>query len=332
MEPVADKFEKIEQILETMPMTTWNEYVSKLGLYELINVNRNIWGTLVDHHKEFYYFGELYKQNQKKLNTLEIHFNVIPYGAGSSYIGAIQEYLYDGHVIPTAEQPKNLWDDKYGVMNTVKFTRPRTKRGITEVNTFKIEEELQQLMGRQTNWGTVFSLYHGFISSLLSTNSANFDDHHDTVVCEFTTHDHFALFNTMANARINTLVDVTWERFQWCWLLALSKHDRQSFANWKGSGGENLIWNAVTRCKQSWHLYQLTKHYQRPMFRLDYDSFFIEGKFDLIKRFSHYCNNRTTPTDEQVNYIKSELQTYHNRNVKLMDLVPMDLWNKVAEQ
>jgi len=324
------KYERLQAYKNTFAsIEDWNEFVGKLGLIELQNITEELWLYLLENN-EYKTFNSLHKQDQAKIDVLDFYWNVIPTGAGSSFIGALQSYLLFNYEVPDPNKRKNnLWDDEYGTRMTMNYPQVENKiiKGNSDYQDKIVSSEriFQRLFNGYETWYTLFEQYYSTLTSTMTHNAQNFRGA-EKVFVEFTVHNYLLLFELFGNSKINLFMDCTWERFKWCYLLAFFKHEE------KGINPEYKV-SATRRawyCKRAWEIYKITKQYHKPLITIDYELLFIHQDEDTIKKLIYETLQRD-PTDRQIEYLGKHLNMYTNRNNKIMETIPTKLWDKFTK-
>ena len=100
IERLEKQFKRVKDWQYTFAsINEWNEFCRDVGIRELQSISFQGWRTLLQHESEYKVFQDLAKHSQERIQKLHWQFNVVPYGAGSSFIGALQSWLLKGTVL-----------------------------------------------------------------------------------------------------------------------------------------------------------------------------------------------------------------------------------------
>ena len=204
------------------------KYVKAIGLPELAYYGPQAIDNVTSEHDPRNNPYAVFQDNPDKKFLIE--YNIVPYGAASSYLGAIQDFAR-GKVPANAIDPKtktaNIWDDQWGV-NFVDV-----EHGSWPVpSTFKIEALLLDLHHRRNSitWTQLWRMYVDYCSRHFKTqidegymNSQGLPLD-TTVVNQMTFHIDPIGIQWFAGAYNKFFLDLDHERFVWCHLLSYVKH------------------------------------------------------------------------------------------------------------
>lgn len=332
---MVDTYAKVKAFIESFPsIESWNEFCMKIKAYELQDMTPNHWDTLLNSSGARDFFGytpfkEIERHSQERINKLKFLLNVVPYGAGSSFIGALQSALLSKHGLNTGKRYMNLWDDQYGVTMLLpeESVPDRQIRADFVPDVTRAEEMTKGLQGGNNTWYQIYSEYFKTVNDCLIQNRQQFNSF-DKILIEQTVHDYLIMFELMIDCKINLLVDCDKDRFQWCWLLSTAKHGKDAFRRWVDKPNVQMPGFEASRCKQSWDLYKIVKQYIPSMWRLNYEKFFVQQERDTVYSFIHKTLKLSHPTEEQIKFVQEQLKIYHNENEKIIAGLPLDKWRR----
>jgi len=321
----------------------FDKYVQGIGLpalayYTQQNIH-NIINEPDPHLNPFHVFQQI--PNKKWI----FEYNIVPYGAASSYLGAIQSFargLVTANDIDPTKKKANIWDytapgDGYGL----DFTTLAGGANHIE-DTFKWEAVILDLYQRRNSvtwtqlWRTYVSWlgrkfipefdeslmkYRGLPLDNKVTNVATF--HIDPITIPFFCESHNKFF-----------LDMEFERFVWCHLLSYVKH---SLTGEPGARNIAMMLNQgfdaeksrpfIDRCNIEWVSYSRCKKFgPKPILSLTYQQLLVEQDVSAIKVFLE-ASVGSDMSDETVSEVQRLLKVYNEENNKLM--AP---WNDMKDE
>ena len=322
------QYKRVEDWVRTFPsMNEWNQFCREVGLNELQSITFRGWRTLLKHYPSFRTFNDLARHSQERIEKLHWQFNVIPYGAGSSFIGGLQSWLHDGTVLNTAERTRNLWDTDFGPMMSFPFNAypEGTKVSDFRYNAVEIEEFIHDMFCNHRTFYEVNQRYYKLLNDAMSSNSSEFNTN-DSIIIEVTVHDYYIMFELMANSYINLFVDMDKESFYRCYFLATLKHNGVAFNEWLNNPKKQFTYFDIPALQQSWKLYYIVKKYLPKMYKMNYKKFFEDQDRDVISLFINRSLKTKDPTEEQIRKIQGDLKIYNDRNNKLLAEHDYERW------
>ena len=328
IERLEKQFKRVKDWQYTFAsINEWNEFCRDVGIRELQSISFQGWRTLLQHESEYKVFQDLAKHSQERIQKLHWQFNVVPYGAGSSFIGALQSWLLKGTVLNTADRTRNLWDDDYGPMMTFPMQAYPKETVISEfrINDTKTEECIQDMFGCRKTFNDLNQRYYNLLSNGLANNNSHFNGH-DKVIVEVTVHDYYIMFELMANSYINLFVDMDKETFYRCYFLATVKHNKEAFNRWLTDEQMKVVELGLPALQCSWKLYCIVKKYLPKMYKLNYNKFIEEQDGDTISLFINRTLKTADPTPEQIRKIQGDLKIYNERNNELLSKHQYERW------
>ena len=337
IERLEQQFKRVKDWQYTFASTNeWNEFCRDVGIRELQSISFEGWRTLLKHNPGYKIFQDIAKHSQERIQKLHWQFNVVPYGAGSSFIGALQSWLLKGTVLNTAERTRNLWDDDFGPMMTFPIQAYPKQTVISEfrVDDTETEECIQDMFGHHKTFNEVNQRYYNLLSKGLSRNNSDFNGH-DKVIVEVTVHDYYIMFELMANSYINLFVDMDKETFYRCYFLATLKHNKGNFNRWlEQHGPTEFDYTAfgLPALQCSWKLYSIVKKYLPKMYKLNYKKFIEEQDSANISLFINRTLKTQDPTPEQIRKIQGDLKIYNDKNNELLSEHQYERWVKEVSE
>lgn len=287
----------------------FDKYVCAIGLPKLMNATE---GSLRNEINNRYPVNDfkLFQLNQDK--DIKLYYSIIPYGAGGSFLGVIQDVARGRLSVKKADpenRKANLWDDQYGLnfKKTEAFDRPLLNK------TAQLEDIVIQLMNRETTWSEMWGKYITFLSRFTSTNELQF--HVDLLTLQFFVKTEYIFF-----------LDMDFETFVWTHILAYMKHavgvkptqDIKRFVD-QPHKSINSIARQLERCNDEWIVYCLAKKYgSKPELTINYTDFFIKQEYNAVKQYLEATKDADT-SDEMIATVQGLLKKYHNENLKIMN-------------
>ena len=333
IEKVEEQYKRISKWISTFDSPQqWNQFCRDVGIYELQNCYFHSWKSLIEHYPSFATYRDVAHLGQQRIQKLNWLINVVPYGAGSSFIGALQSWLLWGTVLNTVDRTRNLWDNDFGPLMTHPLDAypENTKVSSTRFDAVEIEECIQDMLGNHKTFHDLSQKYYTLLNKGLIENRALFNEC-DDILIEVTVHDYYIMFELMANSRINLFVDVDKETFEQCFFLATAKHNGTAFKRWLNKEGpDDFDYNSIDfpHCQQSWKLYSIVKKYLPKMYKLNYQKFVVEQDHETVKQFINRTLKVKDPIESQIKHIRDELKIYNDRNNELLENNNYERWRK----
>jgi len=285
----------------------FDKYVSALGLSRLMNANESsIKNDINEGPKSLY---KVFARNIDRDN--EIMYSIIPYGAGGSFLGMLQE-VAKGSITINGKNPKdrkaNLWDDLYGInlRDTPTFDNPRMNR------TADKENDIIEYVNRNLTLRELWVSYESFVKKFDSIHELQY--HADLLTLPF-----------FIKCRCLMFLNMSHETFVWLHFLAGIKHDHNrsnksitNFFNKSKGDTINIIRPQLERCNTEWQIHCISKNYGLPAeIDIDYEDLIIDHKYSAIKYFLQATNNADS-SDAMIKKCQNLLKEYHAENLKLM--------------
>lgn len=285
----------------------FDKYVSALGLSRLMNANESsLNNDIFNDGTESLY--KVFVRNVDRDN--EIMYSIIPYGAGGSFLGMLQE-VAKGSITTTGKDPKdrpaNLWDDVYGInfKDTPTFNNPLANK------TADREDDIVNFVNRNLTLRDLWVSYESFIKKFDQVHELQY--HADLLTLPF-----------FIKCRCLMFLNMSHETFVWIHFLAGIKHDHNrsnksitDFINNK-KYSINLVRPQLERCNTEWQIYCISKYYGLPAeIDIDYEDLIIDHKYSAVKYFLQATNNADS-SDAMIKKCQNLLKEYHSENLKLM--------------
>lgn len=288
----------------------YKKYVCALGLSKLLNategsvrndINNDSGASDSANYKVF-------KSNPELDN--EIMYSIIPYGAGGSFLGMLQE-IAKGSISVNGMSPKdrhaNLWDDHYGInfKDTPTFDKPGMNR------TADREDDIIKYVNRESILYDLWQSYLSFVKKFDAVHELQY--HADLLTLPF-----------FIKCRCLMFLNMSHDEFVWAHFLAGIKHDHNrsgnlltNFFNGK-KGSINIIRPQLERCNIEWQIYCISKNYGLPAeLDIEYKDLIIDHKYSAVESFLQVTNNADTSPD-MIKTCQDLLTDYHAENLKLM--------------
>ena len=285
----------------------WNTFVFNIGLPELAHTTEDDLESMIVRavpKTHYRYFESLPERDNKLL------INVIPTGAGSSFLGAIQQVARGEINLDLSNRKFYLWDDEFGLNSLNK------KQTITDF--YKLEEIYDKVMDRTSTWDNLWGTYVSLVSTITDTQ-------------EVTVHTWPATFDFFIETELYYFIDMDWNKFAWCYFLASIKHSGNDGWNKKiredfREGNISRLSNLILIINKAWKIFKLCRQHTKKKYILQYKDLIEEQDYNTVKRFLQGTVGADT-SDSTVTKCQDLLKKYHNANLELMKD-----WNKVKDQ
>lgn len=225
----------------------------------------------------------------------KIDFIIVPYGAGSSFLGYLQEATNTpSKMIDVASKKYNLWDLNYEIKFVVGAERENSGWRMTEKQ--RVYKNKSGNVDLQNE-----AIYRKF--ALYTLNDLELTYHNYPIGIE----EHF-------DTSILFFLDMDKERFDWCWRLAHYKHFLNGHENQPRPQQQADI-------DKEWSHHMKTKAMRNfsPEYMCDYDDIFINPNDTVIKNFLYHKNSVVSgDIDGSVQRAKEQIKVYTECNMKLM--------------
>ncbi len=288
----------------------FDKYVSSIGLSKLLNANEGSVRNDVNDNPvpEWPANYQVFKSNPERDN--EIMYSIIPYGAGGSFLGMLQE-LAKGSISLNGKNPKdrhaNLWDDHYGInfKDTPTFDNPGMNR------TADRENDITKYINRDLVLYDLWQSYLSFVRKFDTVHELQY--HVDLLTLPF-----------FIKCRCLMFLNMSHEEFVWTHFLAGIKHDHNNsdksitrFFNGKRDT-INVIRPQLERCNTEWQIHCISKNYGPPAeLDIEYKDLVIDHKYSAVESFLQVTNNADT-SPGMIKSCQDLLTDYHSENLKLM--------------
>ena len=258
---------------------------------------------------------EVFKQNPD--SNIKLYHSIVPYGAGGSFLGVLQDLARGSISIVSAnakDRKANLWDDAFGLNfnQTPTFDEPGVNR------TADIEDNVLALTNNNITWRELWRIYLSLITKF--NTSAN-------VTREIQTHVDLLTLPFFVEVERTFFLDMDFERFVWTSILANMKHAVNGVHGAKNVkrfvDGETTAINPIKlhleRCNDEWKIYCIAKEYGvKPKLKLTYDDIFVKQDYYAIKQFLEATIDADS-SDNAVSVAQRLLKLYHNENLNIMN-------------
>ena len=262
------------------------------------------------------------------IQNLPVDIVVVPYGAGSSYLGFLQDWWletngatvdYPGvdYANETANRKDNLWDNQYGVRYRGNHLHDSLHG---EFNNLIVdaEELCKQATHGITTWDKVFAKYKQ-IALFLYENSKSLEN------IEIVVHDWlFGLDFLFPNTNCRFFIDMDFQVFAYTYFLAQYKHDSGYVRKEIHNVDDEDYWHRFRSNKidllRFWRHYKLFKTYVLKQQGFSYDKIFFDRDVDEILRFFETTIPEfDVPKEFNLNYALDLIDEYVTRNDQLID-------------
>ena len=226
-----------EIVYQAINRSDSKQYLRDIGLKELLGMKAEDLSWLIDHSEEgINHNGTIVpkasitelkiedKDVLQYIQNLPVDIVVVPYGAGSSYLGVLQAWWletngatvdYPGvdYEDETKNRKDNLWDDQYGVRYRGNHLHHSLQNDFTNLVT-GAEELSKQATHGLTTWDKVFAKYKQ-IALFLYENGKTLEN------IEIVVHDWlFGLDFLFPNVNCRFFIDMDFQVFAYTYFLA----------------------------------------------------------------------------------------------------------------
>ena len=296
----------------------WDKFVCAIGLPNLMNATESTLRNDISNTVPATAF-ELFKSNPDK--DIKLYHSIIPYGAGGSFLGAIQEVAKGSlsvEVLNPQNRIGNLWDGTHGL----NFKETATFDDMGSNRTADIEDTVLNLMTGETTW-------HDLWGKLI-IQMGKFSTEH-----EIQTHIDILTLPFFVNVERTFFLDMDFETFVWTHFLANMKHAVNGIPGAKNVSryvkedhrSLNPISQHLERCNNEWKIHCIAKNYGLiPKLKLTYEELIVEQQADSIKKYLEATADADT-SDQTILTCQELLKSYHNEN-----LIIMENWDNVKNK
>ena len=288
----------------------FDKYVNAIGLPQLMNWDKSDIIAEIEYSLNTNKHGwRIFANNTTSFNRMD--YNIISYGAGSSFLGVLQE-VARGNIKVEAGIPKNrklnLWDDQFGCQFKLE------SNCMALGNLSNTEEIVIDTMNRDSTWRNLWGNYIQQISVWPSNNvQANF--HCDPITLPF-----------FIPLELMFLLNLDHETFVWCYFLAYMKHESignvgsRAVKNFMDGNITNIksLYSHLARCNAEYNIFCLSKKYGlEPKCMLNYKSLIVNQDRNEIKKFLELTEGAET-SEFMIDTVADLLKQYHKENLKIM--------------
>ena len=332
-------------------------YLTDIGFSELIGNSKQDLNWLVndppDMANDKYPNGAEYQRGKLHNLKLEPHLSdfaqelildvtVVPYGAGSSFLGFLQKTHRDytqgkldyNPMDIVKDRPFNLWDDDYGIVLRPENKVHGEKAGEFSIRMARCEDLVKQAITGFITWNLVHKEYVDMIKFLYSVKDELGHPDHKEKCIEVVVHDFpFTLDWLMPNLRLKLFFDCDYETFVWCYLLSQVKHDRPAFRDYihdtSDPGYTNRFRTARFEANRFWHVYQLCKKYFPIQSTQSYNGIFVDHDPNSLAEFLNVsCLDCSSATADELNMLMLLVKEYSKSNQQILNQnIVQKLWN-----
>jgi hypothetical protein len=345
-----------EIVFDKITRSDQMNYLVELGLPELIETTADDLNWLINDTPELtsdkFPNGE---ENQRgKLHSLKLpdevrdwaqelrmDITVVPYGAGSSFLGFIQKVHRDYSMDKMNYDPMeivnsrklNLWDDDYGMAFRRENRAGGDDAGILAIKMARAEDLVKQAIHGFVTWNTVWKEFTDIVKWLYSIRDNLYDDKNGTVWCEIVVHDFpFTLDWLIPNLTVKQFIDCDYQTFVWCYLLSQIKHDRPAFVghanNHDDPEYQQRFRSARFEVNRFWYVYQVCKHYYPVQNVTSYDKLFYDQDPQTVAEFLFSSQPYyPLPTSDEMKVLMPLISQYTSANYKLLSAKVLKHWH-----
>ena len=324
-------------------------YLTDIGFSELIGNSEQDLNWLVndtpDLANDKHPNGAKYQRGKLHNLKLEPHLSdfaqelildvtVVPYGAGSSFLGFLQKVHRDYTMGCMDYDPLeivknrsfNLWDNDYGIVFRAENTAPGTSDDDLSNRMARCEDLVKQALSGFITWNQVHKEYVDMIKYLYSIKDqlGHTNNGEDQKYVEVAVHDFpFTLDWLIPNLHVKTFVDCGYQTFAWCYLLSQMKHDRPAFRDHAGRDNDpdyrNSFRSAIFEVNRYWHVYQLCKKYFPIQSIQSYNGIFVDHDPNSLAEFLNVsCLDCSSVTADELNMLMPLVKEYSKSNQKIL--------------
>ena len=330
-----------EIVYQAINRSDSKQYLRDIGLKELLGMKAEDLSWLIDHSEEgINHNGTIVpkasitelkiedKDVLQYIQNLPVDIVVVPYGAGSSYLGVLQAWWletngatvdYPGvdYEDETKNRKDNLWDDQYGVRYRGNHLHHSLQNDFTNLVT-GAEELCKQATHGLTTWDKVFAKYKQ-IALFLYENGKTLE-HIEIVVHDWL----FGLDFLFPNVNCRFFIDMDFQVFAYTYFLAQYKHDSGYVRKEIHNVDHEDYWGTFRTTKidllRYWRHYKLFKTYILKQQSFSYDKIFYDrDEKEIIQFFEFTVPEFDPPADSDLYYALNLIDEYVTRNDQLID-------------